>query len=176
MRPNREWVYFSCKFAKITPRFCKKIDSFAINWVFIDLNEMKKILVICIGNSCRSQMAHGYLASLVPEGTEIYSAGISPDGLNPRAVAILKEDGIDISQHTSNSIEEYAEIEFDCVITLCDSVKAKCESYWSTATRLHQHFLDPWNARGTEEEVNEVFRSVRDQLKAYCSEFVTNFV
>ena len=140
------------------------------------LHEMKKILVICIGNSCRSQMAHGYLTSLAPEGTEIYSAGISPDGLNPRAVNAMKQDGIDISQHTSNSIAEYAEIEFDCVITLCNSVRERCERYWSTATRLHQHFPDPWNARGTEEELNEVFRSVRDHVKAYCTEFATNFM
>ncbi len=121
-------------------------------------------------------MAHGYLSTLAPEGTEIYSAGISPDGLNPRAVIAMKEDGIDISHHTSNSIAEYAEIEFDFVITLCDTVKEKCAVFGTNAVRLHQHFPDPWDASGTEEEIEAVFRSVRDEVKAYCSEFAAKFM
>jgi arsenate reductase (thioredoxin) len=137
---------------------------------------MKKILVICIGNSCRSQIAHGYLASLVPAGTEIYSAGISPDGLNPRAVATMLEDGIDIAHHSSNAISEYDGIDFDYVITLCDSVQEKCANFFPNAKRLHQHFPDPWNARGTEEEIERVFRSVRNQLKTYSNEFVINYL
>lgn len=121
-------------------------------------------------------MAHGYLSTFAPSGTEIYSAGIAPDGLNPRAVASMKEDGIDISHHTSNHISEYAVIDFDFVITLCDSVKETCASFPSNAIRLHQHFPDPWDARGTEEEIEAIFRSVRDGLKMYCVEFVRNCV
>ncbi len=137
---------------------------------------MKKILVICIGNSCRSQMAHGYLALFAPAGTQIYSAGIVPDGLNSKAVATMLEDGVDISHHSSNSLSEYEGIDFDCVITLCDTVKEKCANFSPNAMRFHQHFPDPWNARGSKEEIEAVFRSVRDQLKTYSKEFVMNFL
>ena len=155
---------------------CKKSVSFTIKLMSIDPNEMKKILVICIGNSCRSQMAHGYLTRFAPAGTEIYSAGIEPDGLNPRAVATMLEDGIDISHHTSNAVAEYAESHFDFVITLCDSAKERCTALPPNNVDLHQHFLDPWHASGTEEEIQAVFRLVRDQLKAYSNEFVINYL
>lgn len=86
----------------------------------------KKILVLCTGNSCRSQIAEGYLRHFANGKAEIYSAGIETHGVNPRAVATMKEDGLDISKHTSNNIDEYKNIDFDFVITVCDKAKERC--------------------------------------------------
>ncbi|MFI5188633.1 MAG: arsenate reductase ArsC, partial [Chitinophagales bacterium] len=82
---------------------------------------MKKILVLCTGNSCRSQIAEGYIRHFAGNKTEIYSAGIETHGVNPKAIETMKEDGIDISNHTSNNIDEYRDIDFDFVITVCDN-------------------------------------------------------
>ncbi|MEJ7672850.1 MAG: arsenate reductase ArsC [Chitinophagaceae bacterium] len=81
---------------------------------------MKRILVLCTGNSCRSQIAEGYLKHFAKDKAEVYSAGIETHGVNPKAIAVMKEDGIDISKHTSNNINEYRSIDFDYVITVCD--------------------------------------------------------
>lgn len=137
---------------------------------------MKKVLVLCTGNSCRSQMAHGYLAHFAPAGTEVFSAGIETHGVNPRAIATMKEDGLDISHHTSNNISEYDGQEFDYVITVCDSAKEKCPYFPSKAVKFHHNFPDPWGTTGTEEEIAAVFRSVRDQIKTYCKEFVSAYL
>ena len=83
----------------------------------------KSILVRCTGNSCRSQMAHGYLKTFAKEKAQIYSAGIEKHGVNPRAISIMKEDGIDISNHTSNNVTEYDAIDFDYILTVCDHGK-----------------------------------------------------
>lgn len=129
----------------------------------------KKILVLCTGNSCRSQIAEGYLRLFFAEKAEIYSAGIETHGVNPRAIATMKEDGIDISNHTSNHIDEYQNIDFDLVITVCDNAKERCPFFPSKAKKLHQNFPDPAKATGTEEEILEEFRRVRQIIKEYCS-------
>ncbi|RDC65293.1 arsenate reductase ArsC [Adhaeribacter pallidiroseus] len=133
---------------------------------------MKSILVLCTGNSCRSQIAEGYLRHFAPGEATIYSAGIQTHGVNPRAIATMAEDGLDISQQTSNHIDEYREISFDYVITVCDHAQENCPYFPANATRLHQNFPDPAQATGTEEEVNAAFRKVREQIKAYCEQFV----
>ncbi len=132
----------------------------------------KKILVLCTGNSCRSQIAHGYLQQFAGDVAEVFSAGVETHGVNPNAIAIMKEDGIDISHHTSNHIEEYRNMEFDFVITVCDHAKERCPHFPATAKMYHQDFPDPAKAIGTEEQIKAEFRKVRQQIKHYCLKFV----
>jgi len=136
----------------------------------------KKILVLCTGNSCRSQIAEGYLRHFAGDKAVIYSAGIETHGVNPRAVETMKEDGIDISKHTSNNVEEYQNIDFDYVITVCDNAKENCPIFSNKAIKLHQSFPDPAKAQGTESEIKDEFRRVRDQIKEYCKQFVNQFI
>ncbi|MFI5204228.1 MAG: arsenate reductase ArsC [Flavobacteriales bacterium] len=133
---------------------------------------MKNILVLCTGNSCRSQIAHGYLQQFTGNKARIYSAGIETHGVNPRAIAIMKEDGIDISGHTSNNVNEYKNVVFDYVITVCDNARENCPYFPATTKNIHQNFPDPAKAIGTEEEIMKEFRKVRDTIKSYCRNFV----
>ena len=133
----------------------------------------KKILVLCTGNSCRSQIAHGYLALFGGNAVEVYSAGVETHGVNPRAVATMKEDGIDISHHTSNNVSEYTGIDFDYVITVCDNAKERCPYFPTRAQKTHYNFPDPAKASGTEEEITASFRNVRDMIKSFCRDFIS---
>lgn len=135
-------------------------------------NMKKKILVLCTGNSCRSQIAEGYLKYFAKDKAEVYSAGIETHGVNPKAIATMKEDGIDISAHTSNHIDEYQNLDFDFVITVCDNARESCPFFPSKAKKLHYNFPDPAKANGTEEEINQQFRTVREMIKSYCEAFV----
>jgi arsenate reductase len=131
-----------------------------------------KILVLCTGNSCRSQIAEGYLRHFAGQKADVYSAGVETHGVNPKAIATMLEDGLDISGHTSNNIEEYAGIDFDFVITVCDNAKERCPYFPSRAQKFHHNFPDPARATGSDEEVMEQFRKVRQQIKDYCRNFV----
>jgi arsenate reductase len=133
---------------------------------------MKKILVLCTGNSCRSQLAEGYLRHYAGDKAMVYSAGVETHGVNPRAIATMKEDGIDISEHTSNNILEYTGIDFDYVITVCDNAKERCPYFPSNAQKFHYNFPDPAKATGTETEIMKVFSDVRTMIKQYCKDFV----
>ena len=135
---------------------------------------MKKVLVLCTGNSCRSQIAEGYLRHFAGNQAEIISAGIETHGVNPCAVAAMMEDGIDISSHTSNNISEYPNIDFDFVITVCDNAKERCPVFPSSAQQFHHNFPDPARAIGTETEIMNQFGSVRNQIKGFCREFCDN--
>jgi arsenate reductase len=135
---------------------------------------MKKVLVLCTGNSCRSQLAEGYLKFFAGDKAEVYSAGIETHGLNPRAVITMKEDGIDISKHTSNHIDQYNGVDFDFIITVCDHAKERCPVFPSAALKFHYNFPDPAKAKGTEEEILQEFRTVRQMIKEYCEQFVKN--
>ncbi len=130
------------------------------------------ILVLCTGNSCRSQIADGYLKHFAGDRATIYSAGVETHGVNPRAIAIMAEDGIDISGHTSNHVDEYLGIDFDHVITVCDNAVERCPVFPSTAKKWHHNFPDPAKATGAEVEIMSAFRNVRDMIKIYCSDFV----
>ena len=132
----------------------------------------KKILILCTGNSCRSQIAHGYLQRFSADKAEVYSAGVETHGVNPRAIATMAEDGIDISHHTSNNVDEYLEISFDFIITVCDNAKERCPYIPGKAKRFHRDFPDPAKAKGTEEEIKQQFRKVREEIKEYCRAFV----
>lgn len=137
---------------------------------------MKRILVLCTGNSCRSQIAEGYLRHFAGNRAEVYSAGVETHGVNPRAVSIMKEDGIDISGHTSNNIDEYLDIEFDFVITVCDNARERCPYFPTKARKFHRNFPDPAKASGTEAEIMAEFRAVREMIKAYSEKFVREHI
>jgi arsenate reductase len=136
----------------------------------------KKVLVLCTGNSCRSQIAEGYLRHYAGDRAEIYSAGVETHGVNPRAIETMKEDNIDISGHTSNNVEEYRDIDFDYVITVCDNARERCPIFPSTAQKFHHNFSDPAKATGTTKEVREVFSRVRDEIKKYSKDFIRKHI
>lgn len=137
---------------------------------------MKKVLVLCTGNSCRSQIAEGYLRYFTKGKAEIFSAGVETHGVNPRALATMKEDGIDISHHTSNNITEYYGIDFDYVITVCDHAKERCPFFPTNAQKFHHNFPDPAKAKGTESEIMDEFKNVREQIKLYSRDFVNQHI
>ena len=134
---------------------------------------MKNILVLCTGNSCRSQMAHGYLKQFAEGKATVYSAGLETHGLNPGAVSIMAEDNIDILGHTSNDVDEYQGIDWDYIITVCDHARENCPFIPAlSAQRLHHNFFDPSKVIGTPEEIHDAFQMVRDEIKEYCRNFI----
>lgn len=134
----------------------------------------KNVLVLCTGNSCRSQIAHGYLAHFTYDRkVKIYSAGVETHGVNPKAILTMQEDGIDISNYTSNNIDEYFDINFDFVITVCDNAKERCPYFPTQAKKFHYNFPDSAKATGTDEEIKQEFSAVRQLIKDYCEKFVT---
>jgi arsenate reductase len=133
---------------------------------------MKRILVLCTGNSCRSQIAQGYLQHFAGDKAEVYSAGIETHGVNPKAIQVMAEDHIDISKHTSNNVDEYIDIPFDYVITVCDNANEACPFFPGKVERFHQNFPDPARAKGTDEEVMNEFRKVREMIKTHSADFV----
>jgi arsenate reductase len=140
------------------------------------MTNKKKILVLCTGNSCRSQMVHGYLEKFTTGKAEIYSAGVEVHGVNPNAIASMKRDGIDISHHTSNHVMEYQDIAFDLILTVCDHARESCPYLPSDAKRFHHSFPDPAKFIGTELELEKRFDEVRDEIKAFCIGFVAKEV
>lgn len=137
---------------------------------------MKQILVLCTGNSCRSQIAEGYLQYFAGNRAVVYSAGIETHGVNPKAIEVMAEDGINISHHTSNNVDEYAEILFDYLITVCDNANENCPFFPTSAQRFHFNFPDPAKATGTPEEIMNEFRRVRDMIKDYSKEFIEKHI
>ena len=138
----------------------------------VNIQFMKNILVLCTGNSCRSQIAEGYLRHFAGDKAIVMSAGVETHGVNPRAIATMKADGIDISGHTSNNITEYVGVDFDFVITVCDNAKERCPFFPSNAQKFHYNFPDPAKAEGTEAEIEQSFASVRDMIKKYSFNFI----
>jgi arsenate reductase (thioredoxin) len=136
---------------------------------------MKNVLILCTGNSCRSQIAHGYLAQMLQDKAEVYSAGIETHGVNPRAIQVMREDGVDISHHSSNNINEYLGMPLEHVITVCDHAKENCP-FIPGATHYHHHnFPDPAKATGTEAEIMQAFTAVREMIKDYCQSFTQTY-
>lgn len=131
----------------------------------------KNILVLCTGNSCRSQMAEGYLRHFAGDRANVFSAGIETHGVNPRAIASMAEDDIDISAHSSDNMDQYCGMAFDYVITVCDNAKERCPFFPTTAQRFHQNFPDPAKATGDEAEIMQQFRDVRQLIRDYCEAF-----
>lgn len=134
---------------------------------------MINILILCTGNSCRSQIAHGYFEHFTDgRKVKVFSAGVETHGVNPRAITVMKEDGVDISHHTSNNVEEYLGIDFDFVITVCDNARERCPYFPTNAVRLHYNFPDPAKATGTEAEIMDEFRRVREMIRVFVEGFV----
>jgi len=134
---------------------------------------MREVLILCTGNSCRSQMAEGLLSYFSPN-TKVYSAGTKPEKVNPFAIKAMAEIGIDISQNTSNHVDEYTHIDFDYVFTVCDNAKEICPIYPKAKQMIHHSFMDPADATGTEQEQLEVYIKVRNQLRDYFKAFAEN--
>ena len=131
----------------------------------------QRVLILCTGNSARSQMAEGLLRHLAGDRFEVFSAGTKPVGLNLNAVTAMKEIGIDISSHRSKSVNEYAGQHFDCVITVCDNARESCPIFSGSGIRIHQSFADPAAARADEQPAE--FRRVRDQIATWLEESVS---
>lgn len=134
----------------------------------------KKVLVLCTGNSCRSQMAEGYFRHLAENRFEVTSAGFEPTVVNPKAIQVMKEDGVDISNYISKNVNQFTDRKFDYIITVCDNARERCPYFPGKAERIHWSFEDPAAAEGSDEEILAVFRKVRNQIKAKITEFVKN--
>jgi arsenate reductase len=119
-------------------------------------------------------MAHGYLQHFGGNKVTVYSAGVETHGVNPKAIETMKNDGIDISHHTSNNVLEYQGIDFDFVITVCDNAKERCPYFPSKALTFHYNFPDPAKATGSNEEIRREFEQVRELIKNYCQEFISS--
>jgi len=132
---------------------------------------MQRVLILCTGNSARSQMAEGLLRRLAGDRFEVESAGTKPTSVRPEAIAVMKELGIDISGHRSKHVDEFRDQEFDYVLTVCDNAKEICPVYPGHTNRLHHSFEDPAAVEGPEEERLAAFRRVRDQIRAYLAGF-----
>jgi len=133
--------------------------------------DKKRVLILCTGNSARSQMAEGLLRREAGDRFEVESAGTKPVQVRPEAIAVMKELGIDISGHRLKSVDEFAGQSFDYVLTVCDNAKESCPIFPGHATRLHRNFDDPALAQGSEEERLAVFRRVRDEIRDYLKRF-----
>jgi arsenate reductase (thioredoxin) len=132
----------------------------------------RKVLFLCTGNSCRSQMAEGWLRHYAGDRVQVFSAGTKPAGLNSMAVAVMRESGIDISGHRSKHLDELAKEDFLFVITVCDSAREACPVFPGALYQLHWSFEDPAAATGTEENKLDLFRKVRDEIAEQMREFV----
>jgi arsenate reductase len=131
-----------------------------------------RVLFICTGNSCRSQMAEGILKHFGGEKFEVFSAGTSPSFVHPLAIKVMTEIGIDISNHRSKGVDEFIGQNFDYVITVCDTARRVCPNFPGDVKRIHWSFPDPAEASGTEEERVRIFRKVRDEIKRHILNFI----
>ena len=128
------------------------------------MSDRKRVLILCTGNSARSQMAEGLLRHLAGNRFEVASAGVAPTRVRPEAITVMREIGVDISQQHSKSVDEFAGQEFDYVITVCDNANEQCPVFPGKTERIHWSFDDPAAAEGDEESRRAVFRRVRDEI------------
>jgi len=133
----------------------------------------KKVLFLCTGNSCRSQMAEGWLRHLAGNQFDVVSAGTHPVGLNPYAVTVMREVNVDISNHVSERVDPYLDQTFDYVITVCDRAHETCPIFPGASSMLHWSFDDPAKAKGTYEQQLIVFRNIRDAIADQIRHFIT---
>jgi arsenate reductase len=133
--------------------------------------EKKKIAVICTSNSCRSQMAEGFLRHFGEDTLEVYSAGTVKSEVNPYATAVMKEVGIDLTTHESNSLDELPQVHWDLVFTVCDEARESCP-YIPAKKHLHHGFNDPTSLGGTDDEIMQGFRKTREEVQEYCRDLV----
>jgi arsenate reductase len=137
------------------------------------MNEKKRVLILCTGNSARSQMAEGLLREIGGDELEVESAGVAPSSVRPEAVEAMREIGIDISGHRSKSADEFTEQQFDYIITVCDNAKETCPVFSGNATRIHQSFEDPPpETVGDYQSRLKIFRRVRDEISEWLNLFI----
>ncbi len=130
-------------------------------------NQFMRVLILCTGNSARSQMAEGLLRHVSGGRLDVESAGTRPSSVRPEAIAVMREIGVDISGHRSKSVDEFADQSFDLVLTVCDSAREACPVYPGHAVRRHQPFRDPAAVTGSQSVRMDAFRAVRDEIDAY---------
>ncbi len=135
------------------------------------MNRKKRVLILCTGNSARSQMAEGLLRHDAGEQFDVESAGTRPSVVRPEAIAVMHELDMDISRHRSKHVDEFEGQTFDTVITVCDSAREACPVFFGAARRLHHSFDDPAALEGTPDQRLALFRRVRDELRAYLADF-----
>lgn len=138
------------------------------------MTSRKRVLILCTGNSARSQMAEGLLRDLADDRFEVASAGVSPTQVRPEAIAVMREIGIDISQHYSKSVDDFTAQQFDYVITVCDNANEQCPIFPGNTRRIHWSFEDPAAAEGDEQARLAVFRRVRDEIQQRLRLFVVS--
>lgn len=136
------------------------------------MSDKKRVLILCTGNSARSQMAEGLLRNDGGDRFEVFSAGVEPSLVRPQAIEAMREIGIDISGHRSKSVDEFAGQEFDYVITVCGNANERCPVFPGRTERLHWPFDDPAAAEGDEAAKSAVFRRVRDEIREKLKDFV----
>jgi arsenate reductase (thioredoxin) len=135
------------------------------------MSERQRVLILCTGNSARSQMAEGLLRHIAGDRFEVFSAGVEPSHVRPQAIEAMREIGIDISGHRSKSVDEFAGQEFDYVITVCDNARQRCPVFPGKTERIHWSFDDPAAAVGDPEAQLALFRRVRDEIESRFREF-----
>ena len=137
------------------------------------MSEMRRVLILCTGNSARSQMAEGLLRDLGGDAFEVESAGVAPSSVRPEAIEAMREIGIDISEHRSKSVDDFAGSNFDYIITVCDNARETCPVFSGSAVRIHQSFVDPPPESVSDFQSRlKIFREVRDELKNWLTDFV----
>jgi arsenate reductase len=137
-------------------------------------NSKIKVLFVCTGNSCRSQIAEGWASHLKPNSIDAYSAGIRPIGISSRAIKVMAEAGVDISNQKSQPLDDFSEIDFDYIITLCDNAAKRCPAFTGTVKVIHKPFEDPYFATGSEEDIIETFRRVRNEIRNFIEAMPDN--
>ena len=135
---------------------------------------MKKVLIVCTGNSCRSQMAEGWIRKFTSDKVQVFSAGTYPEKVNPFAIKVMQMEYVDIAHHESNLVDDYFNMNLDYVITVCDDANKNCPHFSSTAKKIHKSFPDPAKAKGDKTQVVLTYVKVRDMLKEFCKDFVQN--
>jgi arsenate reductase len=135
------------------------------------MSDKKRVLILCTGNSARSQMAEGLLRHMTGDRMEVFSAGVEASFVRPQAIEAMRERGIDITDQRSKSVDEFAGQKFDYVITVCDNARERCPVFPSETERIHWSFDDPAKAEGDEAAVLAVFRRVRDEIEGRLREF-----
>jgi len=136
------------------------------------MNDRPKVLILCTGNSARSQMAEGLLREMAGEGMEVTSAGVAPTHVRPEAIEVMKEIGIDISQHSSKSIDQFLSQPFDFVITVCDNANQLCPTFAGASRRIHWSIEDPAVVTGSDQDRLQAFRLARNELRGRLEKFI----
>jgi arsenate reductase (thioredoxin) len=136
---------------------------------------MKKIIFLCTGNSCRSQMAEGFMRNMAGDRFQVVSAGVEPTQVNPYAIKVMAEVDIDISTHQSKSVNVFLNWQFDYVITVCNHARQLCPVFPGQHQHIHWDIEDPADFRGSKQDKIKFFRKIRDEIKKKCLEFLKNF-